>query len=109
MLSSRIVFFRCFPVCIAFRIGFCNIFADSRLSAHSGFDLHLSLSSVWEWRGDGEGGDDVHANATCAFVDLIPVCSGAVHWWGVGGWGGVMTSMRTRPVSSVSFVDLIAV
>ena len=36
----------------------------------------------------GGGGDDVHANATCAFVDLIPVCSGAVHWWGVGGWGG---------------------
>ena len=64
-------FFRCFPVCVcvAFRIGFYSILADSRLSAHAGLDLHLSFSSVR----------------------------------GLGG-GGVMTSMRMRLVSSVSFV-----
>ena len=60
------LFVRCFPVCVAFRIGFYSIFADSRLSAHAGFDLHLSFSSVWGW-GMGGGGDDVHANATCVF------------------------------------------
>ena len=40
-------FFRCFPVCVAFCIGFYSIFADSRLSAHAGLDLRFSFSSVW--------------------------------------------------------------
>ena len=69
-------FFRCFPACVAFRIGFYSIFADSRLSAHAGLDLHLSFSSVW-----GVGGDDVHANAACVFrffccvtSQTLPVC-----------------------------------
>ena len=34
-------FFRCFPVCVAFRIGICSVLAISRLSAHASFDLHL--------------------------------------------------------------------
>ena len=43
--------------------------------------------------GGGEGGsDDVHANAIVSCVlllDLVLVCSGAVHWWGgEAGWGG---------------------
>ena len=64
----------CVCVCFAFRIGFYSIFADSRLSAHAGLDLHLFFGSVRGWGGeDGGGGgggvmtDDVHANATCVF------------------------------------------
>ena len=58
-------------------------FADSRLSAHAGFDLHLSFSSVpfssvrgWMggWGGGGSG-DDVHANAACVFCFLCCVAS----------------------------------
>ena len=45
--AFRIVFVRCFPVRVAFCIGFYSIFADSRLSAHAGLDLHFSFSSVW--------------------------------------------------------------
>ena len=44
-ISHRV--FLCFPVCVAFCIGFHSIFADSRLSAHAGLDLHFSFSSVW--------------------------------------------------------------
>ena len=76
-LSISHRFFRCFPVCVAFPIGFCSVLAISRLSAHAGFDLHLSFNSV---RGFGGGG------------------------W---GGGGVMTSMRLRLVFSFSFVDLL--
>ena len=76
-------FFRCFPVCVAFRIGFYSVFADSRLFAHASLDLHLSFSSVRGW-GGGMGGE-----------------------MGGGMGGGVMTSMRMRLVSSVSFVALI--
>ena len=47
-ISHRSV--RCFPMCVAFRIGFCGVFADSRLFAHASLDLHLSFSSV---RGGG--------------------------------------------------------
>ena len=62
MLSSpfRIVFFGvflCVCVCVC-------VLAISRLSAHAGFDLHLSFNSV---RGFGAGGDDVYAAATCVF------------------------------------------
>ena len=39
--------FSCVCVCVAFCIGFYSIFADSRLSAHAGLDLHFSFSSVW--------------------------------------------------------------
>ena len=60
-------------MCVAFRIGFYGVFADSRLFAHASLDLHLSFSSVRGW----------------------------------GGMGGVMTSMRMRLVSSVSFVALL--
>ena len=115
-------------MCVAFRIGFYSIFADSRLSAHASFDLHLSFGSV---RGGG-GGDDVHANATCVFcfsccflcvshfasvftvffagfrlfahasLDLHLSFSSVRGWGGMGG--GMMTSMRMRLVSSVSLV-----
>ena len=47
----------CFPVCVAFRIGFCSVSAISRLSAHASFDLHLSLNSVQGFGGGwGVGG-----------------------------------------------------
>ena len=52
-LSISHRFFRCFPVRVAFCIGFCGVFADSRLFAHASLDLHLSFSSV---RGGGDGG-----------------------------------------------------
>ena len=58
--------------------------------------------------GEGEwgGGDDVHANATFVFSFF---CSraGAVHWWGGGVGGGVMTSMRMRLLFSLSFVHVL--
>ena len=75
------VFFRCFPVrvafpvCVAFRIGFYGVFAHARLFVHASLNLHLSFSSV---RG-----------------------------WGGGDGGGVMTSMSMWLVSSVSFVALL--
>ena len=70
MLSSpfRIVFFRCFPLCVAFRTGVYSIFADSRLSACT---CRLRLAFVFELCVEvGGGGDDVHANATCVFCFL---------------------------------------
>ena len=106
MLRSPIShrFFRCFPlcVCVAFRIGFCNVLAISRLSAHAGFDLHLSFNSVLGF-GGGDGGvggwgDDVHAACDLCFLFLLLTtffcyvvvrCSG-----GEGGGGGVMTSIE---------------
>ena len=45
-------------MCVAFRIGFYGVFADSRLFdlfAHASLDLHLSFSSVRGWGGDGGG------------------------------------------------------
>ena len=71
-------FFRCFPVCVAFRIGICGVLGTSRLSAHASLDLHSSFKSLrgfgggggngggWggEGGGMGGGGDDVHATAT---------------------------------------------
>ena len=72
----------CFPVCVAFRIGFCSVFAISRLSAHASFDLHLSLNSARGFGGGMRGrGDDVHGTATCAFfsfADLLLLGCGAV-------------------------------
>ena len=78
MLSSpfRIVFFGvCLCVCVrvAFRIGICGVFANSRLFAHDSFDLHLSFSSVRGW--GGMGGDDVHVNAACVFCFFCCVTS----------------------------------
>ena len=79
--------FLCFPVCVAFRIGFCSAFAISRLSAHASFDLRLSSKSVQGF-GGGRGGDDVHATVTCVFFsfgDLLllgcfPVCVCVSHF-----------------------------
>ena len=66
-------------MCVAFRIGFYGVFADSRLFAHASLDLHLSFSSVRGWGGDagagGGGGDDVHANAACVFCFFCCVTS----------------------------------
>ena len=81
MLSSpfRIVFFGVF-LCVAFRIGFCSVFADSRLSAHAG-SCRLQLAFVFQLcagvrGGMGGGGDNVHANAACVFCFLLlfPMC-----------------------------------
>ena len=81
MLSSpfRIVFFGVF-LCVAFRIGFCSVFADSRLSAHAG-SCRLRLAFVFQLcagvgGGMGGGGDNVHANAACVFCFLLlfPMC-----------------------------------
>ena len=60
-LSNSHRIFRSFPMCVAFRIGFCSVFADSRLFAHASLDFHLYFSSVQGW--GGGGADDVHANA----------------------------------------------
>ena len=54
-------------MCVAFRIGFYGVFADSRLFAHASLDLHLYFSSVRGWGGGWGGGDDVYANASCVF------------------------------------------
>ena len=67
----RICFFRCFPVCVAFRIGICSVVAISRLSAHASFDLHSSFNSLRGFGGGmGGGGDHVHATATGVLVLL---------------------------------------
>ena len=81
MTSMRVFCFFCCFLCVAFRIGFYGVFADSRLFAHASLDLHLSFSSVRGWGGWGGGGDDVHANAACVFPVIccvtsqtLPVC-----------------------------------
>ena len=86
MLSSpfRIVFFRCFPVSVAFRIGFCSVLAISRLSAHAGFHLHLSFNSV---RGFGGRPCDcdlcfLFLLLTTFFCYVVVRCSGGEG----GGW-----------------------
>ena len=60
-------------MCVAFRIGFYGVFADSRLFAHASLHLRLSFSSArgggGGW-GVGWGGDDVHANALLLFLLL---------------------------------------
>ena len=43
------------PMCVAFRIGFYGVFADSRLFAHASLDLHLYISSVQGWGDRGAG------------------------------------------------------
>ena len=70
-------FLRCFPLCVAFCIGFYSIL-----------------------------GDDVHANVTFVFSFLCSR-AGAVHWWGGVGVGGVMTSMRVRLLFSLSCVHAL--
>ena len=63
-------------MCVAFRIGFYGVFADSRLFAHARLDLHLALRGVGgggAW--GGGGGDDVHANAACVFCFFFCVTS----------------------------------
>ena len=67
-------------LCTAFRIGFCSVFADSRLSAHAG-SCRLRLAFVFQLcagvgGGMGGGGDNVHANAACVFCFLLlfPMC-----------------------------------
>ena len=77
----------CVCVCVASRIGFCSVFAISRLSAHAGFDLHLSFNSV---RGFGGMGGGVMTSMRLRLVfsfsagDLLLLCCGAVQWWGGG-------------------------
>ena len=88
-LSISHRFFRCFPICVAFRIGFYGVFADSRLFAPASFDLHFYLSSMWGWGGMGGGADDVHANA--AYMYCFSFCS--VHWWGGGGMRGMLVML----------------
>ena len=75
-LSISHPFFRRFPACVTFRFRFCSVLAISRLSAHAGFDLHLSFNSVLGGLGR-RGGD--------------------------GGGGVMTTSMRLRLVFSFSF------
>ena len=61
-------FFRCYPVCVAFRIGICSVLAISRLSAHTSFDLHSSFNSLRGFGGGDGGCDDVHATATGVLI-----------------------------------------
>ena len=51
-----LLLFLLLPMCVAFRINFYGVFAESRLFAHASLDLHLSFSSVRGWGGDGGGG-----------------------------------------------------
>ena len=70
----------CFPVCVAFRLGFCSVFAICRLSAHASFDLHLSLNSL---RGLGGGWGVITSMQlrlvfSFSFDDLLLLGCGAV-------------------------------
>ena len=81
-LSISHRFFRCFPVCVAFRIGFCSVLAISRLSAHAGFDLHLSFNSVLGFGGGVMTSVRLRLVFSFSFVDhLLLLCCGAVQWW----------------------------
>ena len=84
MLSSafRIVFVRCFPVCVCVA-SFFTVFLPT-------LDfLHMSFSSV-----PGLGGWGVMTSVrmrlllSVSLVRLVLVCSAAVHWRGGGGVGG---------------------
>ena len=89
-MRLRLVFFSfgdllllgCFPVCVAFRIGFCSGFAICRLSAHASFDLHLSLNSLRGFGGGGGMGGDSVLNCDLCFLlsfgDLLLLGCGAV-------------------------------
>ena len=116
----------------AFRIGFYGVFADSRLSAHAGFDLHFSFSSVRGWGGGLRTSMWMRLVSSVSFVaSYVCVCRISHRFLpcfcrlstfctcqlrlafvfqlcervGMGwGVGGVTTSMRIRLVSSVSFV-----
>ena len=97
MLRSpfRVVFFRCFPMSVAFRIRFYGVFADSRLFAHASLDLHLYLISVhvlvrYIGGGGGDGGGGVMTSMRMRLlccVSLVVLCF--VHWWEGGGDGGI--------------------
>ena len=65
-LSVSHRFIRFLPVCVAFRIGFCSVFAISQLRLAFVFEL-----CAWVWGDWGGGGDDVHATATCVFFFLL--------------------------------------
>ena len=82
MLSSpfRIVFFG--VLCVAFRIGFYSVFADSL--------------------------DVLHMPAWTSICTSAP-CRGKEGGGRGGGEGGLMTSVRMRILSCVSLVDLVLV
>ena len=136
-LSISHSFFRCFPVyrfCCVFADSRLSAHAGScRLRLAS-----ICLSALCGGGGGmGGGGDNVHANAVCVFCFLLlfPMCRISHRFLrcfcrlstfctcqlrlafvfqlcaGVRGGmgGGVMTSMRMRLLSSVSFVALLAV
>ena len=95
-------------MCVAFRIGFYGVFADSRLFAHASLDLHLYFSSVRGW-GGGWGGGGVmtsmrmHLVSSVSFVDIVLVCSSALHWWGEGGDGGGGDDVHANAASVLCF------
>ena len=113
-LSTSHRFFLCFPVCVAFRIGVYGVFADSR------FVFQLCA-------GVGGGGvmtsmrmrlvSSVSFVASCAssishrflrfFADSRLFAHASLDLHLSFSSGGVMTSMRMRLVSSVSFVALL--
>ena len=100
MLSSpfRIVFFRCFPVCVCVcRIshrflqccGHLSTFCTCRLRLPFVFQLCAGVFL------GGMGGGGVMTSMRLrlvfyfCFVDhLLLLCCGAVQWWGGVGWGG---------------------
>ena len=82
-------------MCVAFRIGFYGVFADSRLFAH--VTCQLRLAFVCQLcpgvRGDAGGvmtSMRMQILSCVSLVDLVLVCSGAVHWREGGGMGWVM-------------------
>ena len=131
-LSMSHRFFRCVPMCIAFRIGCLRCFC--RLSFCT---CHLRLAFVFQLCAGGGGGMGGVMTSTRTglvssasfvasyvrrishrflryFCRLSTLCTCQLRLASVfqlcagvgGGWGGVMTSMRMRIVSSVSFVAL---
>ena len=97
MLSSpfRIVFFRCFPVSVAFRIGFCSVLAISRLSAHAGFHLHLSFNSV-----RGFGGRPCDCDLCFLFLLLTTFfCYVVVRCSGGEGGGGLLAAAKNSSLN----------
>ena len=75
MLSSafRTVFYRCFPVCVAFRIGFYSTFADSRL-LHMPASTGICLSALCGGGGDGGGGGVAGLNRVYLAAGWLHFC-----------------------------------
>ena len=112
----------------ASRIGFYDIFANSRFFAHASLDLHLTFSSVRGWQGIGEVLTSIRIRLVSSislissyicliFISIFIKFLPTIVFSAYGSFDlhlsfssvrrrGLMTSMRLRFISSISFIAL---